>query len=337
VTLQSVCPNCGESSFGLCEHCIAQGRTIPTIPKFLSIHVCPTCSDHFLKGKWVTASIDRAVIKAIEDALKINPDETAFSVVLNEISPTALQAHVKNNAGEAQYKSFDVTVRINRISCDRCARISGGYYESKVQIRADRRIPERPELERALEIAKRTIDLGKRDDRLAFIAKTVWLKEGLDLYIGTVKAAKQIVRALLKEMGGKSSDSAQLIGRRDGKDVYRITFVMRLPEFQTGSIVSSHAHIYEICSTTSKTNAVDLETGHRTALNAQDLRDADLIGNRSDVRRTVLVAIDADEVHLLDPETYVTLTIKKPLYVRKEDEGKEIEVVKTQEGVFILP
>jgi nonsense-mediated mRNA decay protein 3 len=337
VTLQSVCPSCGESSSGLCERCIARGRTIPKIPKFLSIQLCPTCSDYFVKGRWISLSNNRAVIKALEDALKIYNNEAAFSVVLNEISPTVLQARVEINVSEAQYKSFDVTVRINRITCDRCARISGGYYESKVQIRADRRTPERPELERALEIAKSTIDLSKKDDRLAFIAKTIWLKEGLDLYIGTVKAAKQIVRALLREMGGKSSDSAQLIGRRDGKDVYRVTFVMRLPEFQTGSIVSSHAHIYEICSTTSKTNAVDLETGHRTALNAQDLRNADLIANRNDVMRTVLVAIDADEVHLLDPETYVAITIKKPPYIRKEDEGKEVEVVKTQEGVFILP
>jgi NMD protein affecting ribosome stability and mRNA decay len=51
----------------------------------------------------------------------------------------------------------------------------------------------------------------------------------------------------------------------------------------------------------------------------------------------VLVAIDADEVHLLDPETYAPLTIKKPPYVSKEDEGKEVQVVKTQEGVFFLP
>ncbi len=339
MTLESVCPSCGERSYGVCERCLARGRTILEMPSFLSIQVCPTCSDHFFKGRWINEDTNGAVAKAVEEALKIDPDEAAITIVLSQISPTILHAHVEINVSGAggSYESFDVDVRVNRVACDRCSRISGGYYESKVQIRADQRTPERAELDRALEIAATTIDLAQKADRLAFIAKTIWLREGLDLYVGTAKAAKRIVRAVLREMGGTFSDSAKLIGRRDGKDVYRVTFVMRLPEFPVGTIILSRQHMFEICSTRSTTNAVDLETGHRTALNAEELRTAELVGTRSDAKRTVLVAIDADEVHLLDPETYVTLTIKKPPYIRKEDEGKEIKVVKTQEGVFILP
>lgn len=339
MTLESVCPSCGERSYGVCERCLARGRTIAAIPSFLSIQVCPTCSDHFFKGRWINEDTNGAVAKAVEEALKIDHDEAAFTIVLDKISPTIIHARVEISVSGAggSCESFDVNVRVNRMTCDRCSRLSGGYYASKVQIRADRRTPERAELERALEIAARTIDLTRKEDRLAFIAKTIWLREGLDLYVGTVKAAKRIVRALLREMGGNLSDSAKLIGRRDGKDVYRVTFVMRLPEFPIGTIISSKQHIYEICSTTSTTNAVDLETGHRTALNGEDLRNAKLVGIRSEAKRTVLVAIDADEAHLLDPETYITLTIKRPPHISKEDEGKEIKVVKTRERVFILP
>ncbi|MGZ4934852.1 MAG: 60S ribosomal export protein NMD3 [Halobacteriota archaeon] len=339
MTLESICPSCGEPSHGVCERCLARGRTIRAIPRFLSIQVCPTCSDHFFKGRWINEDTNGAVAKAVEEALKIDPDKAAFTIVLNQISPTIIHAHVEINVSEARgsYESFDVDVRVNRVACDRCSRISGGYYESKVQIRADHRTPERTELDRALELAATTIELAQRTDRLAFIAKTIWLREGIDLYVGTVKAAKRIARALLREMGGTLSDSAKLTGRRDGKDVYRVTFVVRLPKFPIGTIILSRQHVYEICSTISTTNAVDLETGHRTALNAEELRTAELVGARSDGKRTVLVAIDADEVHLLDPETYATLTIKKPPYVSKEDEGKEVKVVKTQEGIFILP
>jgi nonsense-mediated mRNA decay protein 3 len=339
VTLESVCPSCGERSYGLCERCLARGRTIPATPSFLSIQVCPTCSDHFFKGRWINEDTNGAVAKAVEEALKIDPDEAAFTIVLNQISPTIIHAHVEIDVSQmgGSNESFDVDVRVNRVACDRCSRISGGYYESKVQIRADHRTPERTELDRALELAATTIELAQKTDRLAFIAKTMWLREGLDLYVGTVKAAKRIARALLRETGGTLSDSAKLTGRRDGKDVYRVTFVLRLPEFPIGTIILSQQRIFEISTTTSTKNAVDLETGHRTALNAEELRTAELVGTRRDAKRTVLVAIDADEVHLLDPETYVTLTIKKPPYVSKEDEGKEVKVVKTQEGIFILP
>ncbi len=339
MTLESVCPSCGESSYGVCERCRAKSHTISVIPSFISIKVCPTCSDHFFNGRWMNGGTNDAVAKAVGEALNIDPNEAALTIMSNQVSPTTIHAHVEINfsgAGES-YKNFDVEVRVNRATCDRCSRISGGYYESKVQIRANHRRPERTELDRALEIAGITIDLLQKTDRLAFIAKTICLREGLDLYIGSVKAAKRIARALLREMGGTISDSAKLTGRRDGKDVYRVTYVVRLPEFPTGTIILSRQHIYEICSTISTTNAVDLETGNRTALNAEALRTAELVGTRSDANRTLLVAIDADEAHLLDPETYVTLTIKKPPYISKEDEGKEIKVVKTQERVFILP
>ncbi|MCJ7640181.1 MAG: hypothetical protein MUO70_10010 [Euryarchaeota archaeon] len=339
MTLESVCPSCGKSSYGVCERCLATSHTISAIPSFISIKVCPTCSDHFFNGRWIDEDTNSAVAKAIGEALNIDPNEAALTLVSNQVSPTIVHAHFEINvsgAGEP-YKSFDVEVRVNRATCDRCSRISGGYYESKVQIRANHRRPERTELDRALEIAGINIDLVQKTDRLAFIAKTIWLREGLDLYIGSVKAAKRIARALLREMGGTISDSAKLTGRRDGKDVYRVTYLVRLPEFPTGTIILCRQHIYEICSTISATNAVDLETGNRTALNPEALRTAELVGTRSDAKRTLLVAIDADEVHLLDPETYVTLTIKKPPYISKEDEGKEIKVVKTQERVFILP
>jgi nonsense-mediated mRNA decay protein 3 len=339
VTLESVCPSCGERSYGICERCLARGRTIATMPRFLTIQTCPTCSAHFFKGKWINEDTNHAVAKAVEEALRIDADEAAITIVVNQISPTLIRGSVEIHVSGAggSHESFDTNVRVNRATCDRCSRIAGGYYESKVQIRADHRTPEKAELERALEIATRTIDLTQKADRLAFIAKTTRLREGLDLYIGTVKAAKRVVRALVQEMGGNFSDSAKLVGRRDGKDVFRVTFVIRLPKFPTGGIISSKQRIYEICSATSTKNAVDLETGHRTALKAEDLRDAELVGTRSEAKRTVLVAIDADEVHLLDPETYVTLTIKRPSYICKEDEGKEVRVVKMREGVVILP
>ena len=79
-----------------------------------------------------------------------------------------------------------------------------------------------------------------------------------------------------------------------------LTFVVRLPQFPTGTIISAKQHVYEICSATSRTNAVDLESGQSAALDAEDLRNAQLLGARSEAKQTVLVSIDADEAHLLE-------------------------------------
>jgi nonsense-mediated mRNA decay protein 3 len=272
--------------------------------------------------------------------MNLDVDDTAINIVLDEKSRSNLHAHVEvhesDRAGGLEEK-LETNVRISWIACDRCSRIAGGYYESKIQIRAQDRTAEDAELECALKIAEGSIELKKREDRLAFITKTVRLKEGLDIYVGTTKAAKQIARAIIRQMGGSFSDSAQLVGRRDGKDVYRATFIVRLPEFSLGSIISCNRRFYEIYSESRATNAIDLETGQRTVLKERDLRRAKLIGARADAKTSVLAAIDIDEVHVIDPETYVSLAIKRPQYIRKKDEGKEVKVIKTSDGLLLLP
>jgi nonsense-mediated mRNA decay protein 3 len=291
-------------------------------------------------GQWICEDIDRVVARAVKKALNINVDETAINTVLEKKSRSNLRAQVEireSNRTRRLEERFETNVRISWIACDRCSRIAGGYYESKVQIRAQRRPLEDAELKRALRIAESTIEHAQREDRLAFISKTVQLKEGLDIYVGTTRAAKQIVRAMMQQMGGGFNDSAQLVGRRDGKDVYRVTFVVRLPEFPVGSIISCNRRFYEIYSASSTINAVDLETGQRTILKDKDLRRAKLIGARADAKTTILAAIDVDEVHVIDPETYVSLAIKRPQYTLKKDEGKEVKVVKTSDGLLLLP
>jgi len=339
LTLQNLCPSCGEPSDGVCERCLAEHRSINTIPKQLTIKMCPTCSAHFFKGHWLDEDLDHAVDREIQEALTVDKAGAAVNVDLSDVTPTMVRAHVKidSTLGDRLRGSYDVNIRVNRASCDRCSRIAGSYYESKVQIRAERRTPSSAELSRALDIASAAIHRARKADRLAFIAKNIQLREGVDLYVGTIKAAKRIVSAVVQEMGGTVSDSAKLIGRRDGKDIYRVTFVVRLPEFPVGSIVWAKKRIYEICSATSTNNAVDLETGRGAALTTQDLRSARLLGDRTGAKRSVLVSVDGDEAHLLDPETYVPLAVKRPLWVRADDQGKEIQVVNTREGVIILP
>ncbi|MGP8322193.1 MAG: hypothetical protein ACT6FE_07750 [Methanosarcinaceae archaeon] len=50
----------------------------------------------------------------------------------------------------------------------------------------------------------------------------------------------------------------------------------------------------------------------------------------------VLVAIEADTVQVLDPETYETVLLKKPAFLRAEA-GSDVCVIKTAEGLFLLP
>ena len=70
------------------------------------------------------------------------------------------------------------------------------------------------------------------------------------------------------------------------------------------------------------------------------VRDADAdavkLGGREDEVTAVLVAIEADMVQVLDPEAYETVLLKKPAFLHA-DAGSDVCVIKTAEGLFLLP
>ena len=274
------------------------------------------------------------------EALVIEADDVAIKITVDDLASSLIDAHVRVDAivrERVMREDFDVHLRLQRETCDRCSRIAGGYYASKIQIRAQGRIPDERELERALDIARDVLSRASKTDRMAFIAKTVRLKEGLDLYIGATKAAKRIATAVIKEMGGQLSTSAQLAGRRDGKDLQRVTYAVRLPRFTVGSLILLRGEGYEICSAKSTMNVIRLRDGQCISLPVVDLNKARLLGSRYSARRTVIVSISDDEMQLLDPDTYNTLTVAKPPFISKENADRETYVIKTTEGIFILP
>ncbi|MGZ4902666.1 MAG: 60S ribosomal export protein NMD3 [Halobacteriota archaeon] len=340
MVLESICPGCGRPSNGLCSSCSAKDHVLAVSPDLFTLKVCPVCSDVFFKGKWLEENISDVIGRAIKEALVIEADDAAITITVEDIVSSLIEAHV-HVEGLVQERitreDFDVRVRLQRETCDRCSRVAGGYYASKIQIRAQGRTPDERELERALDIARDVLSRASKTDRMAFIAKTVRLKEGLDLYIGTTKAAKRISTAVMKEMGGQLSTSAKLAGRRDGKDLQRVTYAVRLPQFAVGSLICSRGEAYEICSARSTMNVIRLRDGQCISLPVADLNKARLLGSRNASQRTVVVSVSDDEVQLLDPNTYNTLTITKPSFVSKEDAGHEIHVIRTTEGIFVLP
>ena len=60
------------------------------------------------------------------------------------------------------------------------------------------------------------------------------------------------------------------------------------------------------------------------------------LGSRADAVTAVLVAIEKDAVQVLDPETYETVLLKAPTFLHAEA-GSDVCVIKTAEGLFLLP
>lgn len=227
------CPKCGRASKGgLCTQCFLERFALVECPP-LKIRICPICGSCFRSGKWVEGDTLDLAISLVKSQLTINPvaEDVHTTLEPEMLDENAVKVHVRVDAvvkGENVSKEHEVMVRIKKESCNRCSRIAGGFYAAIVQVRAEGRFPTAEERSKSKKIAQDVIRRVQKSDRMAFISDVKELKEGIDIYAGSIKVGRQISKRIVSELGGGFSESAKLVGRKDGKDQYRISYSVRL-------------------------------------------------------------------------------------------------------------
>ncbi|NYT01108.1 MAG: NMD protein affecting ribosome stability and mRNA decay [Methanocellales archaeon] len=340
------CPNCGRRSDnglydGFCAQCFLDRFDLVECPLHLVAKVCTTCGSFLQNGKkWIKCDNLSISTATVRSQLHINPaaEEVNISFAPQTLGGN-MRVHVHVDAvvkGMDVSKDFDVDVRIDKRSCDRCRLIAGGYYEAIVQIRAENRFPTADERSKCKDIAYNMINRLQKRDRMTFISEIRELKEGIDIYVVPTYAGEQVSKAIIERFGGNFSRASKLAGRREGKEVYRISFAVRLPQFMVGDIISIGDHIIEINSMGKRIIGTNLKTGIRFNSDSGNVAGADLLGHRSDAKTTILTMVQDDDIQVLDPDTYEPIILSRPAFLRANG-GDEISVIKTRSGIFVLP
>lgn len=340
------CPKCGRECYRLfdsvCRDCFFETFKLIELPHVLHVRICSACGAHFNRGRWEDiGNIEDVVLKAVEDVLYIHNEAGDVEVYLEprEVTPYIYMVRAEVDAvvrEEPVHAEAETEVRIQRTACDMCSRESGGYFEAIIQIRAAGRFPTEEEKKRCTVVVRESMEsMRKKGDRLAFISEVLDQKEGIDFYMGSMNASRQVCRLITSELGGSFSESPTLVGMKDGKNLYRITFSVRLPEFKPGDIIRFRGKIIQIKSSGKKVNGISLEDGSRFLSTPEELKGAEKIGNIGNTVLTVLVSIEDNAILVLDPETYETVAIRKPMSFNAEA-GSEIPVLKTSYGIFAL-
>jgi nonsense-mediated mRNA decay protein 3 len=278
------CPKCGKQTDeffdSLCKDCFREGIALLAPESLeLSVSVCPHCGGYF-KGKERT-SIEAVVEDSVRKAIRKKygsetPVEIAgLSVKLAENKRSArVSIAVKAEiSGVDIEETGEFTAALKRAICERCSRIAGGYYAAIVQIRAEVRIPTDDELAVAENIAHASV--GESD----FVSKEQMLKEGLDIYVSSAEYGRRISRAVVKELGGSFSESKKLYGRKDGRDIYRVTFLVRLPGFKQGDVVKigDKKILVELVIEGKGIEGVDLNTDEQVFVSKKEMMRAEIL------------------------------------------------------------
>lgn len=211
------CPTCNRSSDEcqfvgeFCEHCIA-GKLRRTMPKMIRTYQCRFCNRVKVGQTFMDPGNEKRVLgKAIAHELG-----SEFEVgVLNYGHRGVATCRVtKKFDGVPVSFEIDITIKELHETCQKCYRISAGYYQGIVQLRGNRD-------KMARLMAKLSRYLERRG---GYITKVEDAPNGIDIYVSHKEAANGFFIA----HDLKPVKSYRLWGVKRGKKVNRNTYSLHV-------------------------------------------------------------------------------------------------------------
>jgi len=235
------CVVCGRTGRpledGVCAECAASRTPLVTVPEQVEVVLCPTCGARWSRGHWgppgappVISSEDLAPFLSIHPEVAVRTlrwEERARSASLRELT----------GAAEVRFRGLERTVplvlrvRVVDRTCTDCGRRSGRFYTALLQLRGEAapRVTRPKELGRRLDAVWKELASEARADWRAAVAWREELPEGWDVYFTDTLAARAVARLAKQRYGAGIVESASLFGRKNGQDIYRVTFCLRFP------------------------------------------------------------------------------------------------------------
>jgi nonsense-mediated mRNA decay protein 3 len=285
---------------------------------------CPKCGLFKLAGKWREKRFEDALMDAI--SLNIHPDFKVSKVKLLQKNGRYV-LHLSGLMWDEEVSiEKSIEARVESETCLRCSREAGGYYESIVQVRADREIDK--EERNLIKLIVEEI-LGKeRENMKAFVSKIVEGK-GIDYYIGDRNIGRKISRKIAAKLGGKIKESRKISGRSDGKEKFRFTYLIKLPAYRKGDMVEDDGKIAVV---------TNQKIGKGMIIDGRTIKfkSPRVIVRKSEMKKSVVLNVDEFAVEVLHPTTQTVVTAKKPSKLKLKP-GDEVFLTEYEGIFYVIP
>ncbi len=341
------CVECGKEPEklydSLCEECYGK-RLQADIDEHLDIDVCTSCwavrQGHTWKER---PDMNSIMLERIDRAISISPEVSRYSfrVYFIEEDPRNYLARIKVELISNDIKvERDISTRIifKKVQCKTCSRIHGNYYEAILQVRPRSREMRADQKALVKEMVKREVEERRGGERNIFITSSEEIHGGLDFYLSDNGVAKKLSKEISNVFGGKVISSSSLAGRKDGRNIYKMTYSVRLPPYERGDFLYLENELYrviEIGTSSGHVTLTHVETGRRISMERRELEDVDVLGSDELIKEAVKVSENDKEMKILDPDTYQTVTLLKPEGFISG--GDYVKVVKTPDRLLLLP
>ena len=338
------CVECGkecELIGPLCPDCYSKKNVVAGLPQYIDVTQCSHCSSFLLDGRWTEAeSVKEAVESAVERELQVpgGLQVEGTTVQLSQKDERTYEATVTvalTAQGHRFERELAATIRMKQGVCKECSKQKGSYYEAIIQLRGnDRALPDNVEKDTDRYVRER-IEAMRANSRGVFLTKVERVRGGIDFYVSTAQAARIIAREMLDRHSAEFKESSSLWGRQDGRDVYRVTFLVRLPRFGAGDVISCGSEDYYVRSVSKgMVRCIALPHGDERGMKMRDMESCIVVCRAGEIRRAVVLIEGEGELQVLDPETMEAIDVVRPKGFERK--GDQIRLARTNTGSHAL-
>ncbi|MGI0148911.1 MAG: 60S ribosomal export protein NMD3 [Thermoplasmata archaeon] len=329
------CVECGAEGpvyEGLCAKCFPKKHPVVVPVEVLDIDRCTSCGSFRLRSGWSKVDRDLALPQLLREAMPALPpyERVVFTHVAREEDPNNLALTVKavgRFQDLAPVKAFHLRVRIKPTLCDPCQKQRGRYYEGILQVRGEDRELAPRELRAVRTFVVARVDRSGDSD--AFVSRIEEVHGGLDFYVSTNALGKGLARDLAGAFGGTVSSSPKLYGQKQGREVYRVTSLVRLPAFQKGDVVRHKGSLAEVTSVRPFVVLRDLATGVARRFKPREVRGARHVdAERFEAR---FARLESGEVVAIHPDRGE----ERPIQPRPKADATRGVVIWTEGGAYL--
>lgn len=342
------CVKCGsekELCESLCGMCYAGEHTPVKLPLQIEITTCAHCLSRKVGNRWEDyGDLEGLIEQVVMSSLLVDSNLSIHDVEIvhrkdDEFRSTITVTVTGDVIGYETSGTATTTVYLKRGVCRRCSRIAGRYFESILQVRGeDENIGGRVK-EAICRLVHGEIDRSSLKDRTSFITKEELIHTGIDFYLGRSSDGRNIAKLIAGRYSGRVKESTSQVGRKDGKDSYRMTYLVRIPRCSPGDFIKLEGRVLRV-ERMDPRKAVLRELGNGGSVHVarRDLKRAIVLGGMEVVTKALVVSRGQaeNEVVIMHPETYQSSVVMVPDGVKTGDEGTETDVIVDGEDIYLV-
>jgi len=202
-------------------------------------------------------------------------------------------------------------VRLHQQSCPYCSRQTGNYFEAILQLRGLDTLTQN-QSDDLIQRVRDEVATASLKDPQVFISKEEKVRGGHDFYLGENSHARQMSQRLHEQYGGEYKYSSSLFGKKDGRDIYRHTYLVRLPGFLVGDYLVKEKKAYVVTKIFKRVQLKELSTHRDLTVDISDAMTMRVFkAEQVEVDAVVIMQTDK-EVQVLHPTTMRPVDLIKP-------------------------